>query len=176
MAAILALGGSGTRLMPLAGVECTSEEAREALLAAAPRDLFPDARAPEAALAGLWTYFGCFDEAHGIAQSVSTPDGAFWHGILHRREPDAGNAAYWFHRVGAHPVFPRLRDAVDELQKEMHRQHLKLGAEWDPFAFIDCCEAARHKPDSEAERFAKRVQLLEWQLLFDWCASPAARR
>ena len=170
--AILALDGSGTKLMPLAGVECTAEEARSVLQGLTARDLFPNARAPECAMAGLWTYIGCFDEAHQISQNVESPEGAFWHAILHRREPDPGNSAYWFHRVGKHPVFPALQQAVAELDNKSHKQHLKPAAEWDPFAFIDFAEAARRKPGSEQEQFAQQVQLIEWQLLFDHCAQP----
>src|ERR1051325_3798553 len=32
------------------------------------------------------------DAAHSLAQDVEGPDGAFVHGIMHRREPDYGNA------------------------------------------------------------------------------------
>jgi hypothetical protein len=170
--AILALDGAGTKLMPLAGLECTSEEARAALRAARPRELFANARSPDCAMAGLWTYVGCFDEGHELAQAVDSPDGSYWHAILHRREPDPGNSAYWFHRVGKHPTFPLLREAVGELEKKSGKQHLKLAGDWDPFQFIDYAEAARRKPGSDQEQFAMQVQLLEWQLLFDHCARP----
>jgi hypothetical protein len=170
--AILALDGAGTKLMPLAGVECTAEEARSVAKGLSPAELFPNARAPECAMAGLYTYLGCFDEAHQLAQDVNTPDGAFWHAILHRREPDAGNSAYWFHRVGRHPIFPALHEAVADLEKKTHKQHLTPASEWDPFAFIDFVEMARRKAGSEQEQFAQQVQLIEWQLLFDHCARP----
>src|ERR1051326_6331993 len=96
VASILALDGNGQRLMPLARGTCSSEEARRRLQDAKPTDLFVRSRAPEAAMSGLYLYFSCLDEAHRIAQSVETPEGAFWHGIMHRQEPDAGNASYWF--------------------------------------------------------------------------------
>ncbi len=59
-------------------------------------------------MAGLYLYFSCLDQAHSIAQNIATAEGSFWHGIMHRQEPDAGNASYWFSRVGRHPIFPAL--------------------------------------------------------------------
>src|SRR5271170_4270719 len=88
VAEILKLDGSGERLMPLAMERCSSETARERLRSASARALFPNARAPEAALSGLYVYFSCFEEAHAIAQDISTTEGSYWHGILHRQEPD----------------------------------------------------------------------------------------
>ena len=157
VAAILVMDGGGERAMPLK-MGKGSAAARERLRGVTAARLFAGARAPEAALAGLYVYFSCFDEAHGIAQDIATPDGSYWHGIVHRREPDAGNAAYWFRQVGTHPIFPALARAA--------------GAEgkWDPFAFIDLCERARVQPGSELEARAMAVQLAEWQLLFGWCA------
>ena len=160
---LLALDGHGERLMPLAAGTCSSPEAYKRLHSASPRTLFPDSRAPEAAMAGLYLYFSCLDEAHTIAQAIETPDGSFWHGIMHRQEPDAGNAAYWFRRVGRHAIFPQLRAAAESLG-------YTTGAAWDPVAFIDACEEARRQPGSAQELLMQKVQLAEWQLLFDYCA------
>src|SRR5580698_1788635 len=99
VAAILALDGGGERLLPLEMKLCASEDARDRLRGVSASRLFPGARAPEAALAGLYVYFSCFDEAHGIAQDIDTAEGSYWHAIVHRQEPDAGNAAYWFRQV-----------------------------------------------------------------------------
>ena len=114
-------------------------------------------------LAGIWTYLSCFDEAHKLAQDIHHADGSYWHAILHRREPDAGNAGYWFRRVGTHPIFPELRLDAEKLG-------YAVGATWDPFAFIDFCENSRARPGSRDERTACAVTLAEWQLLFDHCA------
>ncbi len=162
---LLALDGGGRRLMPLAHGRCSSEEAARSFRAAKAADLFPGARAPEAALSGLWLYFSCLDESHSLSQEIGTTEGSFWHGIMHRQEPDPGNAAYWFRRLGPHPIFPALGEEA--------KPHLKTGGAWDPFAFIDYCEAARQAPGSERERIALKIQRAEWQLLFDWCARPA---
>ena len=42
--------------------------------------------------------------------------------------------------------------------------------EWDPFGSIEYCESAGKRPQSEEATLAMRVQLIEWQLLFDHCA------
>lgn len=169
VARILALEGNGNRPMPLAGSNCSPAEAFNALRKNRAVDLFPNASAPEAALSGLYLYFSCLDEGHKIAQDIETPDGSFWHGIMHRREPDAGNASYWFRLAGQHPIFPELRD-------EARRYRFDTGREWDPFEFIEFCEGARERPGSDEEHIAMQVQLVEWQLLFDYCARAVAAR
>jgi hypothetical protein len=163
VARILALGGEGLRPMPLAPSKCASEEALTELKRRKGRDLFPSSFSPEGALAGLCLYFSCLDAAHKIAQDLETPEGSFWHGIMHRQEPDAGNAAYWFRQLGKHAIFPELR-----LKAQQSR--FDTGKEWDPFQFIDYCESARVRPGSTEEKIAMQVQLDEWQLLFDYCA------
>jgi hypothetical protein len=158
--AILALDGDGERLMPLAMERCSSEAARARLRGASAARLFAGARAPEAALSGLYVYFSCFEEAHAMAQDIATPEGSYWHAIVHRQEPDAGNAAYWFRQVGTHPIFPALASAAGQ------------EGPWDPFAFIDLCEQARRQPGSDLEARMRAIQRTEWQLLFDYCARP----
>jgi hypothetical protein len=160
VAGILAIDGHGERLMPLTMNMCASEAARHKLRVTPGRVLFPHSRAPEAALSGLYVYFSCFDEAHSLAQDIESAEGSYWHAIVHRQEPDAGNAAYWFRQVGAHPIFPALAEAAGSPPP------------WDPFAFIEMCEQARQQPGSEVEQRARTIQLIEWQLLFDYCARP----
>lgn len=41
-----------------------------------------------------------WDTAHRIAQDIPTKEGSWLHAYLHRKEGDAGNAAYWYHRAG----------------------------------------------------------------------------
>src|SRR3974390_1770578 len=47
-------------------------------------------------LAGLWLVHDFLDESHRISQDIATTSGSYWHGIMHRREPDPDNAKYWF--------------------------------------------------------------------------------
>lgn len=121
--------------------------------------LFADSAHPNGALAGLWLYFDCFDESHRVSQEDSSLEGSFWHGIAHRREPDYGNAGYWFRRVGSHPIFPLI----------VARAGTGLGAKWDPLKFVDFCEEAAVK-GGEPEAWALTVQRAEWEILFDYCA------
>src|SRR4051812_4798889 len=97
------------------------------------RGRIAEANVPEPARAGLYLHAGFWDEAHEIAQSISTTDGSYWHAIVHRQEPDAGNAGYWFHRVGAHPIFPVLAKRAAEIDPA-------FDGPWDPIAFVDYCE------------------------------------
>jgi hypothetical protein len=159
---ILAMDGNGTRPMPLAEGRLV-DQAVQAIRGHSAAELFPDAFSAEAALAGLYLYFCDYDNAHTIAQEIQSAEGSFWHGIMHRQEPDPGNAGYWFRRVGQHAIFPDLRDAASQAG-------YTVKSAWDPFAFIDYCEKARRKPGSKDEEIAMTVQLAEWQLLFDYCA------
>jgi len=43
---------------------------------------------------------GNWDAAHEVAQDVETPEGAWVHAYLHRKEGDLGNAGYWYRRAG----------------------------------------------------------------------------
>ena len=156
VASILALDGAGERLMPLAHGTCSSVEARQRLQKLSAAELFKGSFAPDAALSGLYLYFSCMDESHNLSQSIETVEGSFWHGILHRQEPDPGNAAYWFRRVGTHSIFPKLREEALVLGVD-------FGPRWDPFAFIDLCGTGDER--------ALKVQRAEWQLLFDYCAA-----
>jgi hypothetical protein len=167
VAAILTPEGGGTRPMELFPRHCSSETVRDLLLRADARELFPASRDPDAALSGLFLYFSCLKEAHDLIHRFASPDAAYWHGIMHRMEGDAYNAAYWFHRVPSHAVYPALA-----------HEAAKLGYgspdNWDPFAFIHFCEASARTGEANAKdrELACWVQLAEWQLLFDFCALP----
>lgn len=55
---------------------------------------------PELLKALLIDASGDWDEAHRIAQSISTAGGSWVHAYLHRKEGDRWNAAYWYRRAG----------------------------------------------------------------------------
>src|SRR5262245_15329395 len=42
---------------------------------------------------------GEWDRAHHITQEIETPEAAWIHGYLHRKEGDLSNARYWYRRA-----------------------------------------------------------------------------
>jgi hypothetical protein len=129
--------------------------------------------AARACLAALWLYHDHLDESHQLSQDIKTVEGSYWHGIMHRREPDYSNAAYWFRRVGRHPVFDSLDKAAQELAAAVPIQAV-LPSPWDPFWFIDFCEGCvvRKEP---GEELARLIQKREWELLFEYCYRMAVQ-
>jgi hypothetical protein len=172
IAAILNADQSGHRLIPLVALESSASPGRELLKDLQATDLFPNSFSPDAALAGLWLYFSGFEECHEIAQRLTTPEGHFWHAIIHRQEPDSGNSAYWFRQTGPHPIFRELSREADAILAKYPEAEFRTGGKWDPFSFILFCERARQQPNSSSERAALEIQRAEWQLLFHHCARP----
>lgn len=134
--------------------------------------LFAGARSPEGSLAGLTLYLGDWNRAHEIAQKLPTPEGSYWHAIVHRQEPDAWNSNYWFRRVGRHAIFPALCAAATGAAARRPEAGFPLMSEWRPDLFVDYCENARTSPGSAAEALAVEIQHIEWKMLFDYCLGP----
>ncbi|MEZ0326877.1 MAG: hypothetical protein ACAH95_13335 [Fimbriimonas sp.] len=89
--------------------------------------------------AGLWLYVDDLERSHHVSQSLAGPIGAYWHGIMHRREGDFSNAKYWF----------RQADGV----------RLSI----DPVAFVDRVAAARGENPAELLEMQRR----EWSELME---------
>lgn len=62
--------------------------------------------------AGLLLLHDFDDTCHSLVQSLegrgALHSADYWHGIMHRREPDAANASWWFRKVKDHPVLTQL--------------------------------------------------------------------
>jgi len=121
--------------------------------------------------AAMFLYHDFLDEAHELSQNLHTPEGSYWHAILHRREPDYDNAKYWFRRLGAHPVFDPLRAEAARLAAPAHppaAEFLVRQPEWDSCAFVDLCEAVLTEREP-CMLLCQMIQRREWELLFDYC-------
>jgi hypothetical protein len=130
--------------------------------------LFP--RAPRASVlclsAGLLQIHDFWDASHHAAQEADDlgeqKHSAYWHGIAHRREPDPGNAAYWFRRVGRHPVFEPLAKAAKAMIEafEHQREKARPAIKWDPMSLMGICSA---RSGLSAEMVAEQMRHKELQ-------------
>lgn len=129
-----------------------------------------------AVLAGLWLLHGDGDTSHRHSQTIEDEGrhrcGNFWHAIVHRQEPDYGNAKYWFRRVGPHPILPELARYANELilasglsNALAQRQKLGLPQRWDTLAFVNWCEAATRIGNPADLDLLRRIQFIEMHLL-----------
>jgi hypothetical protein len=114
-----------------------------------------------------------WDAAHDCAQQADdSGENAFapyWHGVAHRREPDSGNASYWFRRVGRSPIFPVLartaKPILDDYGDSALTARLLGSGSWNPFAFIELCADGRLS--GQAVPLARALQRLEMAHLLD---------
>lgn len=156
------------------GTRSTAELDAE-LAQAFPARFTPAVRDLFTAAAYLW--HDHLDAAHEIAQAIETADGSLLHGIMHRREPDYGNAKYWFRRVSTHPSFLSLAVRASELlekadESDLHSRLLP-NKTWDPFAFVDAVEDAVDGQFKSKIPLLRQVQKLEFECFFENLANRA---
>ncbi|HMJ88620.1 MAG TPA: hypothetical protein VK530_02330 [Candidatus Acidoferrum sp.] len=110
------------------------------------------------------------DASHTISQGIETRDGSWLHAIMHRREPDYGNAKYWFRRVGQHEAFPFVAKRVAELlhndTRELAERLIESG-EWMPLAFVDECERAEVRGNADKQKLLREIQTIEFDALVE---------
>jgi hypothetical protein len=145
--------------------------------------ILPDVARPVrlALAAGLLQIHDFWEASHEAAQEADDRGESrfspYWHGIAHRREPDYGNAAYWFRRVGRHPLYPALGAAATALVEaegtDADRRSLPVdrSGSWDPDAFSNLHRACRN--DGPSSGLARRLQRLELAMLLDATAAEA---
>lgn len=128
----------------------------------------------DAIKSGLLLWNDALDASHTISQGLANATGSYWHGIMHRREPDYSNAKYWFGRVGTHAIFPEVRNRALALYNETAAPSAALAsigqaiadnAAWDAAQFIDWCQAAESATDADVVEFLQQVQVEEMRLL-----------
>ncbi len=133
---------------------------------------------------GLLLWNDALDASHTISQGLESRTGSYWHGIMHRREPDYSNAKYWFRRVGGHPTFPALREQAlallqsGSVESDSLADYIEAIGEiedWDAFRFVDWCQAAdgdRSTPEA-VKTFLQAVQVEEIKLLLNYSYQQA---
>ena len=170
---------TGNPLPTLVPQKAWSRELTDTLEAASLDELFDGASLKnttfaEAIKSGLLLWNDALDASHTISQGLMDQTGSYWHGIMHRREPDYPNAKYWFGRVGTHPIFPALRERALALFKETATpsdaltdigEALAAQDNWDSYQFVDWCQAAEGDSDSDVTGFLQQVQAEEIKLL-----------
>ena len=170
---------AGNPLPTLVPQKAWSPELTEALQSSSLDDLFQgepvkNTTFGEAIKSGLLLWNDALDESHTISQELQNQTGSYWHGIMHRREPDYSNSKYWFGRVGTHPIFPALRERALAVLKEIPNpsdalahiaETIEAEEKWDAYQFIDWCQTAENGSDADVTRFLQQVQAEEIKLL-----------
>jgi len=79
----------------------------------------PVSELPLALTALWWDAKGDWAKAHECAQQSESPDHAWVHAYLHRKEGDIDNARYWYGRAGRSVFSGSLEEEWKEIAKEL---------------------------------------------------------
>ncbi|MCH2183756.1 MAG: hypothetical protein MK108_17295 [Mariniblastus sp.] len=137
--------------------EFYSELERLDLVASLDRPIV-DPDAGRACQAGLWLLHHYLDDSHVISQALQTPEGSWWHAIMHRLEGDYGNSKYWYRSVGSHPALQAFEAELSQCDHAPCQ---------DIFDLVDACRTRGSDP-----QIAQACRL-EWQTLFNHCFRTA---
>ena len=154
---------------PRSGVKSVSQLHQDVDSWMANSDLTADSQALIRCALLLW--HDHLEPSHEISSSISSPEGSFLHGIMHRREPDYSNAKYWFRRVGDLSIYPELAASVADLlvnEQQSLAQSLLPGGNWDSFAMVDLVEQAVHRTGGSTQQSLMRIQCLEISTLLNF--------
>jgi len=127
------------------------------------------------------------ETAHTICQEIDRenrqPASSYWHGIIHRREPDFNNARSWFDRTEGLRANDALYRAASTLLQQVIQQpdygvarevaltflrHLQMRGTWDPLYVVDLCERVVQEDDQNLRQLLEELQEVEYDTLFDW--------
>lgn len=118
----------------------------------------------------LWLY-GFLEDAHEIAQKDRSPEGSYWHALMHRSEGDYGNSMYWYGKVGKHAIFAGLRAEVEKILQEESEsksgetlRSLLADRQWNPRPFVNLCQQASEGRFRNLT-LLQRVAAVEYNLL-----------
>ena len=133
-----------------------------------------DADMAECCVSAAWLYHNFLDDSHTISQGIHSTSGSYWHGIMHRREPDYPNSKSWFRKVGDHEVFDAVAEAARAAASGAPQDAAFLASQtsWDPNAFIDLCGSSLSGA-SQTDSVCRDIQQREFEILFDYCYREA---
>lgn len=135
------------------------------------------------------------DTAHQICQELGQqtdlPEISYWHGIIHRREPDFNNARSWFQKTQHMQANQAIYQATYQLlqraiqmpdygdAREIALQflrHLQNQDTWDALYFLDLCETAEKEKNKILQKLLIDIQNIEFQTLFQWTFQKATQQ